>query len=36
MFLPFALPQHITLWPMAEAGLFGYSLVMLFQIAKLK
>jgi len=36
MLLPFATPQHITLWRMAEAELFGYSLEMAFQIAKLK
>jgi len=36
MLLPFASPQHITLWRMAKAELFGYSLVMQFQIAKLK
>jgi len=34
--LPVASPHHITLWRMAEAELFGYSLVMLIQIAKLK
>jgi len=28
--------HNITLWRMTEAYIFGYSLVMIFQIAKLK